>query len=185
MSNVRAMKRAVLTVEQEQARDAAAEADRQIETAMGAVFRAKGFAAVEHATPFSELVRREEGICVDAAGDELAVHDVRVSTFARMLDWIFEKGPDPRVATQRLYTLAKELRPAALGGLSHEQIGLLLGETRANGSARALMIFGGLKAAAGLTGDFGAAHKSATARAKMAESAKGNTNRRGGKRAAA
>lgn len=156
--------------------------DHQIDATMAAVMRKHGWESVERNTPLSELLAKEAGddlLCVGES--EITVWDAKREAMRAQLAWIFEKGPDPRVALRRLYALAHEVGPQLLRDLAHEEMALLLGDGagRATSSARSQAIFGGIKSAIGMSTEFGGNHKGATARARMRASAIGNTNRRG------
>lgn len=156
--------------------------DQQIDATLGAVMRKNGWEAVEHTTPLSELLAKEsDGDLLCSGRSEVTVWEAKRDAMASQLAWIFEKGPDPRVAMRRLYALAHEVGPQYIRKLTHEEMALLLGDGagRATSSARSQAIFGGIKSALGIGTEFGGNHKSATSRERMRSSAMGNTNRRG------
>lgn len=175
----------------------------RIESAMGAVMRSSGYEAIDRNTPLSALVAAEDGICLDEEAlarllRELdmepdahlsgvrSVQEVRAEVFRQMLDWLFERGFDPRVVVQRVFALAKELRPGAIADMPEEAMALLLNDGgRATVNARGKLVFAGLRAALGGHTALGTHHKTLGSVERMRVAQKGNRNRASSVRKAA
>lgn len=158
--------------------------DQQIDATLAALARKHGAAFSETANPLAVLVAKDEESDLLCRGEsEVTVWEAKAEAMRSLLDWVFEKGADPRIALRRLYALAHEVGPQLLRDLTHEEIALLLGDGagRATSSARTQAIFGGLKSALGMTTDFGGMHKTVGARERMSQAQRGNRNRTGGK----
>ena len=100
----------------------------------------------------------------------------------RMLEFFFADGPDPSSVVRRVYAWAKSVRSDLLLNMSHHEIGMLLGEGRAAGSWRVKQIINRRLTESGAKGDRLPWQKSSTACAKYAAAARGNSNRRNGKK---
>lgn len=134
---------------------------------------AHGREPVFHRTPLHEVVGREEGEEENdfaAKGEALSV----------VLEYIFQDGPHPGHVVRRVYALARIRRSDLLLNMSLEEIGMMLGETRAAQSWRIDKIFSGYLKKAGMKGFRLPWQKPDEARAKYKKGAQGNTNRRGG-----
>ncbi len=130
---------------------------------------------VFHRTPLHDLVEAEE----EVPENEFAI---RLEGQNATLDYIFADGPDPRCVVQRAFALARVRRSELLLNMSLEELGLLIGETRAAQSWRIKKIFSKVLKQAGMKGFKLSWQKSEESVAKYSEAAKGNTNRRGGKK---
>jgi hypothetical protein len=128
---------------------------------------------VYHRTPLDELVRKEEG-------EDDEEFRIRCEGADRQLEYFFEDGPDPAAVVRRVFAWAKARRADLLLNMTHHEIGLLLGETRAAGSYRVKRIVNSRLRAAGFHGTQLPGQKSQTACEKYASSAEGNSNRRKG-----
>lgn len=135
--------------------------------------QALGREPVYHRTPLEDLIAQEDG----ETSDDFAI---RCEGADRQLEYIFADGPDPRHVIRRLYAWVKARRSDLLLNMTHHEIGLLLGETRAAGSWRVKKIVNSRLKSAGFKGTQLAAQKSSSACEKYAASAKGNNNRRHG-----
>lgn len=126
---------------------------------------------VENHTPLDDLLRAEEG--------ELPEHyDAGVVMLNRFLGWVFERGPDPAAALQRLFVVARALAPALILNMSGDEVGVIFGQGRAAESARIVLLNKKLKSA-GFKHTTFRPQKSVTARAKMSKAQRGNRNRKG------
>lgn len=123
-------------------------------------------------TPLETLMR-EEGGAED--GDEWKV---RGEAFWRMLEYLYEEGPEPLALIRRIYALTKAIAPHLLGDMSMDDIAMLSGDGgRATVSARILRIYNGKLAEAGMKGVKSACQKSDEARETYRGAQMGNRNR--------
>lgn len=147
-----------------------------IDRGVAAVQRGHG-GDVETSTPLSELLAKEADQCIDnQLFDEIMrelgmegraqmeglrpVREVQAELLGWFLRWLFERGVDPRVVVQRVFSAAKEFSPGVLNGMSDEAISVLtLDGGRAAVNARTQLIAKGLKAATGLRTHVGMHHK--------------------------
>jgi hypothetical protein len=121
-------------------------------------------------TPLDELVSMESG---DAADE----HAIRLEAFRRLLEFFFSDGPHPGYVIRRVFAVTKALRPSLILNMSLEEIGLMLGETKAAGSWRIKQLVNRPIAAASGHGSQLPWQKSASACEKYAARAAGNSNR--------
>jgi hypothetical protein len=150
--------------------------------------------AVDWANPFEELAAREEEALRDASVDAVEctqqllnlvelpaplvekIREVVLDHFRQyeetLLEFLFAAGPHPLEVMRRLFAYVKKKRASLLYNMGFRALGPLLHESHANAALRCKVLFSGLPAGW---------HKSASARAAMRESAKGNRNRTGGK----
>ena len=91
--------------------------------------QAAGRDPVYTVTPLDELLARE-------SGEEVEEHIIRVEAFRRLLEYFFGDGPHPGLVVRRVFAITKALRPSLILNMSLEEIGLMLGETKAAGSWR-------------------------------------------------
>jgi hypothetical protein len=133
----------------------------------------RGSEGVEHATPLDALLAKEESITEDDYG-------VKVATLQGLIDWFFERA-DPAAVLQRVYVVARAVRPSVLRGMSGSDISVIFGQGRAAESARLLRL-SGMITAAGFRHAAFRVQKSKTAREKMSRAQRGNRNRVGGKK---
>jgi len=134
---------------------------------------AHGREPVYHRTPLAELISREEG----ESSEEFAI---RCEGADRQLEYFFADGPDPRHVIRRVYAWVKARRADLILNMTHHEIGLLLGESRAAGSYRVKKIVNRRLKAAGFLGTQLPGQKSSSACEKYAAAAEGNHNRRRG-----
>ena len=137
--------------------------------------QAHGREPIYFRTSLEEMIAREEG---EPADEYL----IRREAFERTMEYFFADGPHPGHVIRRVFALAKASKPQLLLNMSLAEIGLMLGETKAAGSWRIKKLVNGAFEAAGHKGVVLPWQKSATAIENYAEAAKGNTNRRLGKR---
>lgn len=121
-------------------------------------------------TPLDELLALE-------GGEEVEEHSIRLDAFRRLLDYYFADGPHPGVVIRRVFAIAKALRPSLVLNMSLEEIGLMLGETKAAGSWRIKQLVNRPVAARSGHGTQLPWQKSAKACANYAASSSGNSNR--------
>jgi hypothetical protein len=107
--------------------------EQRIHTVLARVYRAGGYEAVEHRTPLSELLAAE-----DETEDE---RELRREGFRRALIYLFGDGPHPAAVCKRAFALAKAIDPELIAHMSLQDIGMMLGETRAAQSWRIKKIF--------------------------------------------
>jgi hypothetical protein len=146
--------------------------------------------------PLDEIIAREEQAMVEASMEAIEttqamlgldvlpevlaarVREVVFDHFQQLerafFAFFFADGPEPLKSTQRLFAAAKHHDAELLWNMSFRDLGELFGETGSNVHARQTSLFGELPAGW---------RKGQTARANMKASAKGNKNRRGGKKA--
>lgn len=130
---------------------------------------------VDNHTPLDALLEKEEQ---DSAGEEMLIGQEKLR---RMMGWIFEAGPDPAAAMQRLYALARCCFPELILNMTGEEVAVIFGQGRAAESARIGLLNAKLKAA-GFRNHLFRFQKSAGSRPKYAAAQRGNQNRRNGKR---
>ena len=123
-------------------------------------------------TPLEELIAQEDG-----AEDPEFEMEVRITTFGKLLDFLFQHGPHPLELLRMLYAIVKVLRPHLIADMSLEDLAVLCGDGgKATVSARIERIYnaprdmrkaghGELRASFQKTGNY-------------SEPQKGNTNRR-------
>lgn len=132
--------------------------------------QAHGREPVYTRTPLDELLAME-------GGEDPEEHVIRLEAFRRLLDFYFAEGPHPGVVIRRVFALAKALRPTLVLNMSLEEIGLMLGETKAAGSWRIKQLVNRPVAAkSGHTSQL-PWQKSAKACASYATASAGNSNR--------
>lgn len=131
--------------------------------------QAHGREPVYMRTPLDELVSMESS----DSGDE---HIIRLEAFRRLLEFFFSDGPHPGYVVRRVFAVTKALRPQLILNMSLEEIGLMLGETKAAGSWRIKQLVN-RPIAAGGHGSQLPWQKSHSACAKYAARAQGNSNR--------
>lgn len=143
---------------------------------MARVYRRAGVSlpAQEKATPLDQLMAKDELQPEDH-------YDAGVDMLGRFIDWVFEQGPEPANAVQRLYSVTNALRPALLLHMSGEELAAIFGQGRAAESARTVMLNKKLKAAGFRHTSF-RHQKSETARRRMSAAALGNKNRKRGRK---
>jgi hypothetical protein len=151
-----------------------------VHEAMAAVYRRNGrsLEAVDVRTPLDALIAQESG----QDDDE---YMAQIEAVRKWLGWMFEGGPHPDRVMQRVYACARACAPELLLGMSGAEIALLFDQTRAAESARMRSLVNGKLQAAGYKSPHLPYQKSESSVAKMRQSAKGNTNRRNGKRRSA
>ena len=144
----------------------------QIEALMGRVYYRNGYTSdrMDTGTPLDALLRAEDGEPEDhyCAG---------VVMLRRFLEWVFEGGPNPAIALQRLYVVARAVALDLILNMSGEEIASIFGQGRAAESARIVMLNQKMKAV-GFRHTTFRHQKSTTARAKMSHAQRGNHNRR-------
>lgn len=91
------------------------------------------------------------------------------------LDWLFQEGPSPLIVMKRLFAYVKMKRASLIWNMSFRDLGALFSETHAAFAMRCKVLFGDTPAGW---------KKPADARRNMQAAQMGNSNRRGGKRAA-
>lgn len=92
---------------------------------------------------------------------------------SQFISWVFAAGPHPIDVEKRLYIFAKHARADLIWNMGFRALGGLFGEKGATVHARSKAALGNVPAGW---------KKRASACAKMAEAAKGNMNRLGGKK---
>lgn len=107
--------------------------EQRIHTVLARVYRAGGYEAVDNRTPLSELLAAE-----DDAEDE---REVRREGFRQALIYLFDDGPHPAAVVKRAFAMAKAIDPVLIAHMSLQDIGQMLGETRAAQSWRIKKIF--------------------------------------------
>lgn len=151
---------------------------------------------VDYHNPLEELMAREEMAQAEALVDSVVltqrmmnfevippvlvcqIQEIVLEQFAQLenllIDWIFNRAPDPLHVTKRVFAWAKQKRPDLLWNMNFRDLGDLFGETHATSHARQKALF---------KAEPIGWRKGAMARKKMAAAQKGNANRRGGKKA--
>lgn len=154
--------------------------------------------AVSWENPLDELCAREEEALREASLDAIdatqalialevlpdpLVALIREKVFDTFRDyeetflgWLFDKSPHPLPVLRRLYIYARKKRASLLWNMSYRNLGELFDVSHETLRVETKKHFGYLP---------GGATKTATARASMRSSAKGNKCRRGGKKAGA
>lgn len=135
--------------------------------------QAHGREPVFHRTPLEDLVAKEAVETIDE-------FEIRCEGAERLLEYFFADGPDPRHVIRRVYAWVKSQRADLLLNMTHHEIGLLLGESRAAGSWRVKKIINSRLKSAGFLGTQVPGQKSLSACKKYAAAAEGNHNRRRG-----
>lgn len=118
----------------------------------------------------------------DAEDDGFEVRQARIDTFSRLMDFIWADGPNPLHALRRLMVITRCGSPEHLMMMNQTEVARLLNETRAATSAREMSVWQEFMRARGFFGKR-PGMKSEQARESYARAAKGNLNRKGGKRA--
>lgn len=159
---------------------------QRINEVLGVVFRKNGFEAVDCNTPHKDLIGKERrtGIDIEGLEDEDSTEEekaIRDEVFNRMLDFVFQDGPHPGVVMRRLYGLAWAFRRDLIGEMSQRDLAKLFAETPAAMNWRINRMFTDYLKSAGMRGRL-AGQKTLDAVASYARAAKGNQNRKGGKK---
>jgi hypothetical protein len=118
--------------------------------------------------------------------DEDATWEVRqdrVATFQRLMDFIWQDGPDLIKAMKRLLVITRCGSPTHLMHMDQTDVAVLLNETRAATNAREMRVWCEWLEERGFFGTRTRQHKSVEARAKYSAAAVGNVSRTGGKAA--
>lgn len=149
----------------------------------------RGKEPVLNRTPLDEVVGREarDPLSTQGAAEEARLAEewrIRRSAHDMLLEYIFADGPRPDRVIRRVYALAKAVRADLIWDMSYEDLGLMLAETRAAQAWRFDKIICGTLKAAGFLGFRFPHQKGLSAIPHYAAAQKGNSNRRGGKKAA-
>ena len=128
--------------------------------------------AVTHEAPLTELIAAEEQA---AAAAGLGRGDV----LKRMLQFFYADGQHPGAVVRRVFAVAKAIDPDLLGHMTLEDVGEMLGETKAAQSWRVKKIFSGYQKQAGARGFKASFQKSEDACVAMSRAQRGNKNRSG------
>jgi hypothetical protein len=124
-------------------------------------------------TPLEELLRGEE-MWDDAEERELREEE-RVATFRRMLEFIFQSGPEPLRVLRNIFALTKAVRPELLGDMSLDDIAIICADGgKATVSARIERIYNATLEKAGVTAPRAAFQKRSS---KYSAAQAGNKNR--------
>lgn len=115
-------------------------------------------------------------------GEEEEEMSARLRHWALFLAFLFAKGPSPDRVTKRLYAMTWALNKELLLGMNIRQVSELLGEVRATGSLRINNEFTDYLALWGFKGVRVNGQKSQGSRDIFSQLAKGNTNRRHGRK---
>ena len=91
--------------------------------------QAHGREPVYFRTPLDEILSREAGETSDEAA-------IRLEARLEMLEWFFGDGPHPGHVMRRVFAMAKSIKSGLILNMSLEEMGLMLGETKAAGSWR-------------------------------------------------
>ena len=159
---------------------------QRVNETLGVVFRKNGFEAVDYSNPAQDLMDKERraGVDVDELRDESVSEEeaaTREETFNSLLDFVFRDGPHPGVVMRRLYATAWAFRKDLIGDMSQRDLAKMFEETPGAMSWRVNRMFTDYFKSAGIRGRL-AGQKPLEAVAKYAEAAKGNQNRKGGKK---
>ncbi len=140
---------------------------------------ARGGEAVEWRSPLDELIALEEQAAADLAGevDDEGAQRVAWELFRNyedaLMEWLFAAGPHPLEVMRRLFAYTKMKRASLLLNMGFRQVGPLLKETHAAAQLRCRALFGDTPAGW---------KKPAESVERMRRAARGNCNRRGGKK---
>jgi len=137
--------------------------------------QAHGREPVYFRTPLDEILSREAGETSDEAA-------IRLEARLEMLEWFFGDGPHPGHVMRRVFAMAKSIKSGLILNMSLEEMGLMLGETKAAGSWRIKKLINRPLVAMGFSGVVMPWQKSASAVDEYASAARGNHNRRNGKK---
>lgn len=149
--------------------------ERRIQSTLAHVYRVTSMSEpVTTSTPLDALLRAEEA--------EPEAHAIREEAFDGLMNYLFSDGPHPGCVVRRAYALAKSIRPELIAHMSLEDLGQMLGETRAAQSWRIKKIFSNYLASAGCRATHARFQKSATACDKYSAVQRGNHNRRNGRK---
>jgi hypothetical protein len=119
-------------------------------------------------TPLEELMGKEEHEGTDEG-------EIRMQTLRKMLDYIFQYGPEPIKVLRVIFALAKSVRPELIADMSLDDISIICADGgKATVSARIKRIYNGTLEKAGAKGAAAAFQK----RGNYAAAQAGNTNRR-------
>jgi len=149
---------------------------QRVNETLGVVFRKNGFEAVDYSNPAQDLMDKERraGVDVDELRDESVSEEeaaTREETFNSLLDFVM----------RRLYATAWAFRKDLIGDMSQRDLAKMFEETPGAMSWRVNRMFTDYFKSAGIRGRL-AGQKPLEAVAKYAEAAKGNQNRKGGKK---
>lgn len=128
--------------------------------------------AIDVGTPLDALLRAEDGV----SAEEFAI---KSEGFCELIEFIFAKGPHPHDVMQRLYSVARGIRPEVTLNMPGRAIAAIFGQTRAAESARTKLLLTTTFEAAGFRASALPYQKSAGASEAYAKAQRGNTNRRG------
>jgi hypothetical protein len=132
--------------------------------------QAHGRPPIYFRTPLDEVLAAE-------SGDSLDEGIIRQEARDRMLEYFFGDGPHPGHVVRRIFAMAKAIKPHLVLNMSLEEMGLMLGETKAAGSWRIKQLINRPLAGTRCAGTHLPWQKSASAVAKYAAAAVGNHNR--------
>lgn len=119
-------------------------------------------------TPLEELMGKEDE-------DETDEGEIRLQTLRKLLDYIFQYGPEPIKVLRVIFALAKSVRPELIADMPLDDISIICADGgKATVSARIKRIYNGTLEKAGAKGSAAAFQK----RGEYAKGQKGNTNRR-------
>ena len=135
--------------------------------------QAHGREPVYFRTPLDEILQQEGRFGADE--DDEAI--IRQEARSQMLEYFFGDGPHPGQVVRRVFAMAKAIRPHLVLNMSLEELGLMLGETRAAGSWRIKQLINRPLAGTRCAGVVLPWQKSQSAVASYARAARGNHNR--------
>lgn len=128
--------------------------------------------AISTETPLDALLRAE-------CGETAEEFEIKSEGFCQLIDYVFAKGPHPHDVMQRLYSVARSVRPEVTLNMPGRAIAAIFGQTRAAESARTKLLLTTTFEAAGFRASALPYQKSASGCQAYAEAQRGNTNRRG------
>lgn len=124
-------------------------------------------------TPLEELLRGEE--LWDSAEERELREEERLATFRRMLEFIFQSGPEPLRVLRYVFALTKAVRPQLLGDMSLDDIAIICADGgKATVSARIERIYNATLEKAGVAAPRAAFQKRSS---RYSEAQVGNKNR--------
>jgi hypothetical protein len=154
--------------------------EARINNVLAVAYQRGGRESITRATPATMAELFEIAELADRAAEDDEAGEKTLSEGAiRMLQFAFAEGGHPGCVLRRVYMLAQRLSPALVANMNGAELGDIFGETRAAWSARIQRVFTGYLKARGSKAPNGRMQKSATAAARYAAAATGNTNRRG------
>lgn len=145
---------------------------RRIDAIMAKAYRREGHTMLpaQAPTPVDAMMAAEQ----DYSDEE---RQIREEAVAKWRNWIMEDGCHPAAVMKRFFVFLRATAPESILNMPGTDIAAIFGQGRAAESARCGLLLGQLQKKSGyksLTMPF---QKSATAKKKYAEAARGNRNR--------